>query len=220
MSMPKPRLGPWPMKTMDLYVARVFFLSWLACAVSFIGLFVVIEAFAKLDRFLKQEGGLLGTVLHYYGAMVPTLYTNYMGPILTSAAALFTVTLLNRHNEVQALKSVGVSVYRILAPIFVFAALLFSMGESGDPLGRLDAAWRVLAAFAAFCLGASAIYLVNDLRDGANRERMAAVAGDAGCHACHTQQGCTEHCPRHLSPTAGIAGLKRAALRALVGGRL
>jgi lipopolysaccharide export system permease protein len=120
-------LGPWRLKTMDLYVARVFFLSWIACTVSFIGLFVVIEAFAKLDRFLKHEGGFFDTMFRYYGAMVPTIYTNYMGPILTSAAALFTMTLLNRHNEVQALKSAGVSVYRILAPIFVFAALFVGL---------------------------------------------------------------------------------------------
>lgn len=56
--------------------------------------------------------------------------------------------------------------------------------------------------------------LVNDVRDGGTRARLAAVAGDAGCHACHTQQGCTQHCPKHLNPTASIAGLKRAVARA------
>ena len=38
---------------------------------------------------------------------------------------------------------------------------------------------------------------------------MRAVAGDAGCHACHTQGSCGERCPKHIEPTAGIAGLKR-----------
>jgi fumarate reductase iron-sulfur subunit len=51
--------------------------------------------------------------------------------------------------------------------------------------------------------------LVNDARDGAGGARLAAVAGDAGCHACHTHQSCTERCPKHLAPTASIAGLKR-----------
>jgi fumarate reductase iron-sulfur subunit len=61
--------------------------------------------------------------------------------------------------------------------------------------------------------------LVNDTRDGARESRLAAVAGDAGCHACHTQMGCTERCPKEISPTASIAGLKRAtALAALKGG--
>ncbi len=62
--------------------------------------------------------------------------------------------------------------------------------------------------------------LVNDTRDVANDERLAAVAGDAGCHACHTQMSCTERCPKHISPTAGIAGLKRAIASAVLKGRL
>jgi fumarate reductase iron-sulfur subunit len=52
--------------------------------------------------------------------------------------------------------------------------------------------------------------LVNDVRDGGQRERLAAVAGDAGCHSCHTLMSCTELCPKSLSPTRSIAGLKRA----------
>jgi len=52
--------------------------------------------------------------------------------------------------------------------------------------------------------------LVNDVRDGGNAKRLAAVAGDRGCHACHSQQGCVEHCPKQISPTHSIAGLKRA----------
>jgi len=62
--------------------------------------------------------------------------------------------------------------------------------------------------------------LVNDVRDGAQGERLRAVAGDAGCHACHTHMSCTERCPKQISPTAGIAGLKRAAARAALKGEL
>ena len=62
--------------------------------------------------------------------------------------------------------------------------------------------------------------LVNDVRDAARVERLRAVAGDAGCHACHSQMGCTEHCPKKLAPTASIAGLKRATVRALLAGEL
>jgi fumarate reductase iron-sulfur subunit len=60
--------------------------------------------------------------------------------------------------------------------------------------------------------------LVNDVRDGAHAERLRAVSGDAGCHTCHTHMSCTERCPKQLSPTASIAGLKRAtAIAALKG---
>ena len=61
--------------------------------------------------------------------------------------------------------------------------------------------------------------LVNDERDTAGVARLRAIAGDAGCHACHTHMSCTERCPKQLSPTASIAGLKRAvAFAALRGG--
>jgi fumarate reductase iron-sulfur subunit len=62
--------------------------------------------------------------------------------------------------------------------------------------------------------------LVNDVRDVARRERLAAVAGDAGCHACHTQGSCTERCPKQISPTFSIAGLKRKVAQAAVRGEL
>ncbi|MGG5819836.1 succinate dehydrogenase/fumarate reductase iron-sulfur subunit [Falsiroseomonas sp. HW251] len=51
--------------------------------------------------------------------------------------------------------------------------------------------------------------LVNDARDGARQERLGAVAGDAGCHACHSTQSCTERCPKGIDPSGAIAGLKR-----------
>jgi len=62
--------------------------------------------------------------------------------------------------------------------------------------------------------------LVNDVRDTGNRARLAAVAGDAGCHACHTHMSCSERCPTKLAPTASIAGLKRATAIAALRGEL
>jgi fumarate reductase iron-sulfur subunit len=62
--------------------------------------------------------------------------------------------------------------------------------------------------------------LANDTRDVSQPARLRAVAGDAGCHACHTQGSCAERCPKHIAPTAGIAGLKRAAARAALRGEL
>jgi fumarate reductase iron-sulfur subunit len=62
--------------------------------------------------------------------------------------------------------------------------------------------------------------LVNDVRDGARVARLRAVSADAGCHSCHTHMSCTERCPKQLSPTASIAGLKRATALAALKGEL
>jgi fumarate reductase iron-sulfur subunit len=62
--------------------------------------------------------------------------------------------------------------------------------------------------------------LMNDARDADRADRLRAVAGDAGCHACHTIGSCSERCPKAISPTAGISGLKRLAARAALRGEL
>lgn len=62
--------------------------------------------------------------------------------------------------------------------------------------------------------------LLNDLRDGGRQARLEAVAGDAGCHNCHSHQSCATFCPNELNPTASIAGLKRATAWAALKGAL
>jgi len=50
--------------------------------------------------------------------------------------------------------------------VFVFAALVFARGSQGRLFqGDMDEVRRTLWAFAAFCLGASTIYLINDIVD-------------------------------------------------------
>lgn len=62
--------------------------------------------------------------------------------------------------------------------------------------------------------------LLNDVKDGAADARLTAVSGPGGCHNCHSQQGCVAHCPNELNPTASIAGLKRATVRAALRGKI
>jgi fumarate reductase iron-sulfur subunit len=62
--------------------------------------------------------------------------------------------------------------------------------------------------------------LVNDERDVAQTERLKAVAGDAGCHACHTHTSCAERCPKGISPTLGISALKKITAKAAIRGEL
>jgi fumarate reductase iron-sulfur subunit len=61
---------------------------------------------------------------------------------------------------------------------------------------------------------------LNDARDAAHRQRLKAVSGDAGCHACHSQQSCTLRCPMLLDPAGSIAGLKRLSFKAALKGEL
>ena len=60
--------------------------------------------------------------------------------------------------------------------------------------------------------------LVNDQRDGAQDERIAAVSASGGCHNCHSHQTCEQLCPQSLNPTRSISGLKRASIRNMFAG--
>ena len=57
--------------------------------------------------------------------------------------------------------------------------------------------------------------LVNDVRHSERRETFNKALGDGGCGSCHSMGNCTKSCPVGLSPSAGIAGLKKFALRGL-----
>ena len=108
-------------------MVRLFLASYLACFIIFAGFFIAIEFSFKFDRFMREDENIFSTLLKYNLAMIPTVFTNFMGPILTSAAGLFTVTLLNRNNEIQALKTNGMSTYRLLLPIFAMSFLLIGL---------------------------------------------------------------------------------------------
>ncbi len=87
--------------------------------------------------------------------------------------------------------------------IFVLAALLFAWGERGDDLLHAPEVTGVLMAVLAFCLGSSAIYLVNDLMD-VESDRQHPIKRNRPIAA------------GTLSPKAAIMGSAMCAVGALV----
>ena len=101
----------------------------------------------------------------------------------------------------------------VLCVVVHLATMIYAIRgglSAGEILGRTRGNYGWLAFYSLFVL-ACAVHVPIGLR---------AVAGDAGCHACHTHVSCTERCPKHISPTAGIAGLKRAVVKAALRGEL
>lgn len=112
-------------RILDVYVARLFVLSYGASAIALVGLYVVMETFNRLENFTRHEGALPLVIGRYFLAMIPCMYVEYLGPVLTASAGMFTVALLNRTNELTPMKACGVSFARICAPIFL-AAVIFT----------------------------------------------------------------------------------------------
>jgi len=112
-----------PVRTLDRYVIRQFTFAYLVCGTSIIGLFMVLEGLSKLGKFLNQDKNVILVLFHYFMATLPVYFSQYLAPVLTLIAAMFTVTLLNRSREIVPMKAAGISVARILAPFFLLATL-------------------------------------------------------------------------------------------------
>ena len=112
------------MSLIDRYVLRQFVGTFLICFLSLTGLYIVFDAFTNMDQFLRcaeNEGGLAALMATYYGYHSIGFFDRTAGTI-TLIAAMFTVTSLQRHNEMTALLSAGISRTRLVMPVIVAAA--------------------------------------------------------------------------------------------------
>jgi lipopolysaccharide export system permease protein len=122
------RAGALPFASrLDRYVARLFALSYCAAFFLVVGLFVIIDMATNLDEYLSPDRGgyapptwLVGK---YYLLQLPFLYLQ-MSPYVTLVAGMFTAAKLARSNEVVAALGAGVSLRRLLLPVYASAALL------------------------------------------------------------------------------------------------
>jgi lipopolysaccharide export system permease protein len=87
-----------------------------------LGLYVIVEFFNKADNFM--EAGLsISRLIRYLQLKLPQIIVQ-ITPIGILIAVLIAFGLMNKNNEIIALKSSGVGVYFLLKPVLVIAALL------------------------------------------------------------------------------------------------
>ncbi len=117
------------MRILTRYLSAAFLSSYLICLFFFVGLFLVIDFFQRIDdyvearRFVASQGiDLLPLVARYYVASVPIIFIQ-VAPFVTLMGAMFAVTRLSRSNELVPVVTSGVSLYRFLAPMFVYAGV-------------------------------------------------------------------------------------------------
>lgn len=118
------------MLLIDRYLLIQFLKSFLIFFISFTGLFIVIDSFNNLDEFLKygdQTGSTFRVLWDYYSPRVFTFFGMTSG-ILTLISAMFTVTWLQRHNEMTALMAAGISQARIVRPVIVAVIVIAILG--------------------------------------------------------------------------------------------
>lgn len=116
--------------TLDLYILRIFLGVYVVNLLSFCLIFVLIDLVENLDNFNRQAdslGELFSLMFRYYGINLPIIFCQVLGPIVCLASGLFTLTMLQRSNELIPILANGRSYRRLFMPV-LFAACLVSAG--------------------------------------------------------------------------------------------
>ena len=119
------------MNLIDRYLVKNFLWSTLIFFATFCGLFTVIDAFGNLEEFINEgqrSGGLLTVLAKYYSVRSLVIFDRTSGVVML-VAAMFTLTSLERHNELTALMAAGISRGRLVKPIIfgVVAMTVFTV---------------------------------------------------------------------------------------------
>jgi lipopolysaccharide export system permease protein len=109
-------------KILDRYIVRQFIVSFLFGLIAFLLIFVLVDAMEHLDDFIDAHAQVK-TVFEYYVAFMPEII-KLMTPVAVLLASLFVIGRLSTNSELTAMKSSGVSLYRVLVPFLVVAFVI------------------------------------------------------------------------------------------------
>ena len=113
-----------------------FFKAYVISFVSLVGLYIVIDAFSNLDEFTKIKSGVGELFRHmgyYYLVRVSFFYDRLCG-VITMLAAIFTVTWMQKNNELLAMLAAGISAKRVIRPVIISAAMVSVVGVLNQEL--------------------------------------------------------------------------------------
>lgn len=123
---------------LDDYVMRQFTGNFLTVLVSFILLSLVFSFFELLGDIIRNRTPLI-TVGAYLINLIPYMLYQ-LAPLCVLIAVLVTFGVLNRNSEITAMKATGTSLYRIVAPMLVMAAVvataLFAFDQTYLPIAN------------------------------------------------------------------------------------
>jgi lipopolysaccharide export system permease protein len=108
-------------RRIDRYIFLLFARVFVLCFISLTGVYILGDFVNNANEFVdysKEKGGMWSLLSIYYGARVPFFF-ELVGRVAALIATVFTITWLQRHNEMTALMAAGVSRWRIIKPLLV-----------------------------------------------------------------------------------------------------
>ncbi len=109
------------MRLLDKYIIREYLRTLFIILMSFSVIFIIVDIFDQLPRLLRN-GAEFNQAIIFFILRIPYLFimTSALGVLLSG---LFLMNTLSRYNESIAIRAAGISITRMVLPLFVFAFL-------------------------------------------------------------------------------------------------
>jgi lipopolysaccharide export system permease protein len=133
------------MSIINRYLTREILKLFVIILALVVGIYVIVDFFEKVDNFI-EKGVPVTRVFTFLFFKIPFIF-NQILPVCVLLAVLVAFGLMNKNNEIIALKSCGLSVYYLLKPALVlgvlFTGLQFFMSEVIVPvtMARANHIW-------------------------------------------------------------------------------
>ena len=125
----------------DRYISRRLLPPLLLVLGSSAMLYIVIDLSDRVEDIAKNNAPA-DVILAYYANLVPQVFLD-VTPMALMIAVLILLTVLERQQELTALKAAGISLFRLIVPILLIAALsaagLWVLGEIVVPNANREA---------------------------------------------------------------------------------
>lgn len=108
------------MNRIDRYISGLFWAYFVGGLLVFVTVFLAVDALGMLVTYKNFE---LSSLIKYYTFAAPEIIYR-MAPVACLLSTLFTLSVLNRNNELVALFSVGMSLPRICAAILIWIGVI------------------------------------------------------------------------------------------------
>ncbi len=112
-------------KQIDRYIIIQFVKNFLFALLCFILIFILVDLFENLDKFIDNKLNF-GGILNYYLYFIPEII-RLITPIAVLLATLFTAGRMVNYNETIAVKNAGISLVRFMMPFLVMGMIVTSV---------------------------------------------------------------------------------------------
>lgn len=111
---------------------RQFCFALIFSLIAFWVIFLVVDLVEHVDKYIDKQASI-SLVIKYYLYFTPYILVLSL-PVAMLLSCLFSLGQLAKHNELTAMKSAGISLHRILLPLFALSFLIsvFVIGFSGS----------------------------------------------------------------------------------------